>query len=68
METNEEYDLNQTLVRLKQEHHDLDSAIRALEKVGGADQLQLTRLKKRKLHLKDKISDLEDQILPDIIA
>ena len=50
------------------EHRDLDHAISALQEKAGADPLTLQRLKKRKLHLKDKIAHLEDQITPDIIA
>ena len=53
------------LVRL--EHRDLDAAITALGK-GVGDQLQLARLKKRKLALKDEIKRLEDLLIPDIIA
>lgn len=53
---------------LRSEHRDLDSAIDALGGMGGADQLQLARLKKRKLLLKDEIAMLEDQLIPDIIA
>jgi hypothetical protein len=56
------------LARLRQEHRDLDAAIEALHSVGPVDQLQLQRLKKRKLVLRDRISFLEDQITPDIIA
>jgi hypothetical protein len=56
------------LARLKQEHRDLDGAIDALEVGVVADQLQIQRLKKRKLSLRDRISYLEDQITPDIIA
>jgi hypothetical protein len=56
------------LLKLKQEHRDLDSAINALELSGRADPLQLKRLKKKKLHLKDEIARIEDQLLPDIIA
>jgi hypothetical protein len=56
------------LSRLKQEHRDLDSAIDALDSMAAGDQLQIQRLKKRKLILKDRISFLEDQITPDIIA
>jgi hypothetical protein len=56
------------LVRLRQEHRDLDSAIEALRVSPGSDQLQLARLKKRKLRLKDEIAQLEDQLIPDIIA
>jgi hypothetical protein len=53
---------------LKQRHRDLDTAIDSLELSGTSDQLQLRRLKKEKLALKDRISRIEDQILPDIIA
>ena len=55
--------------RLRQEHRDLDAAIEALSDAGqAADQLQLQRLKKRKLLLRDKLALLEDQLTPDIIA
>lgn len=53
---------------LRFEHRDLDSAIAALSEAGSTDQLQLARLKKRKLRLRDEIGMLEDQIIPDIIA
>jgi len=53
---------------LKQEHRDLDSAITALAHSALADQLQLARLKKRKLMLRDEIALLEDTLIPDIIA
>ena len=56
------------LSRLKQEHRDLDSAIDALDSMAAGDQLHIQRLKKRKLILKYRISFLEDQITPDIIA
>jgi hypothetical protein len=56
------------LARLRQEHRDLDSAIDALHAQPHPDNLQLQRLKKRKLVLKDRISALEDKLLPDIIA
>jgi hypothetical protein len=56
------------LHRLRQEHRDLDAAIAALELVGQAEQLQIQRLKKRKLVLKDRMSFIEDQLTPDIIA
>ncbi|AWN42348.1 DUF465 domain-containing protein [Methylobacterium durans] len=61
-------DLAGELARLKEEHRDLDSAIDALERNVAGDQLQIQRLKKRKLTLRDRISYLEDQITPDIIA
>ena len=53
---------------LRQEHRDLDSAIDSLIFATGGDQLQVARLKKRKLKLKDEIAALEDQLIPDIIA
>ena len=56
------------LVRLRMEHRDLDAAIEALRAVAAPDQLQLARLKKRKLRLRDEIALLEDQLIPDIIA
>jgi hypothetical protein len=56
------------LVRLRLEHRDLDAAIEALRDKPAPDQLQLARLKKRKLRLKDEIAMLEDQLIPDIIA
>lgn len=56
------------LAQLRQEHRDLDEEIDVLIAGGAFDQLQLTRLKKRKLMLRDQISRLEDEILPDIIA
>jgi hypothetical protein len=60
--------LTAELNRLRQEHRDLDAAISALEEMGTGDQLQLQRLKKRKLALKDRIIDIEDRLTPDIIA
>ena len=56
------------LVRLRLEHRDLDAAIEALRTTPAPDQLQLARLKKRKLRLRDEIKLLEDQLIPDIIA
>jgi hypothetical protein len=56
------------LARLRQEHRDLDAAIEALQRQARPDNLQLQRLKKRKLVLKDRISSLQDKLLPDIIA
>jgi hypothetical protein len=53
---------------LREQHRDLDAAIEALGVQTAPDQLQLARLKKRKLLLKDEISMLEDQLIPDIIA
>ncbi|HEY0113394.1 MAG TPA: DUF465 domain-containing protein [Allosphingosinicella sp.] len=56
------------LVRLRQEHRDLDAAIDALRAAPAPDQLQLARLKKRKLRLRDEIAMIEDDLIPDIIA
>jgi hypothetical protein len=56
------------LMRLQQEHRDLDAAIAALQSSPAPDLLQLQRLKKRKLQLRDRIAFIEDQITPDIIA
>jgi hypothetical protein len=53
---------------LLQEHADLDAAISALENGGSADQLQIRRLKKKKLALKDEIIIVEGKLIPDIIA
>jgi len=63
-----ETDLQAELARLKEEHRDLDTAIDALEKAPARDNLQIKRLKKKKLALKDRIAQIEDQLLPDIIA
>ena len=65
---NEERELREQLARLQQEHRDLDAAIAALAMSPGSDLIQVQRLKKRKLVLRDKIRVIEDQITPDIIA
>jgi len=56
------------LASLLQEHRDLDAAIDALALAGNVDQLALSRLKKRKLQLKDEITEINNNLLPDIIA
>ena len=56
------------LEHLRQEHRDLDAAIEALLHMGSVDRLQIQRLKKRKLGLRDRMTFLEDQLTPDIIA
>ena len=61
-------ELQARLEALTQEHRDLDTAIEALRGLPGHDQIQLARLKKRKLKLKDEIRQLHDLMLPDIIA
>lgn len=63
-----EEELRKRLEVLKIEHRDLDAAIDALTGSGSADQMQLARLKKRKLKLKDQIALIEDHLIPDIIA
>jgi hypothetical protein len=61
-------DVMRRIELLRQDHRDLDSAIMALAQSGSTDQLQLARLKKRKLMLRDEIVMLEDTLIPDIIA
>jgi hypothetical protein len=68
MASERESELRDLLARLKEEHRDLDAAIAALERTVTVDSLQVQRLKKKKLMLKDRISHIEDQLLPDIIA
>lgn len=63
-----EAELTKQLELLRSEHRDLDAAIAALTETGSGDQLQIARLKKRKLRLKDQIALIEDTLLPDIIA
>lgn len=60
--------LRAKLQTLQQEHRDLDDVIHNLEDGQSADQLLIQRMKKRKLSLKDQISVLESQVIPDIIA
>lgn len=64
----DEAQIHKRLEALRTEHRDLDSAIEALRALGASDQLQIARLKKRKLMLKDEITALENQLIPDIIA
>jgi hypothetical protein len=66
--TGEEKAIAARLALLRTEHRDLDDAIAALLGAAGPDQLQIARLKKRKLRLRDEIAMLEDQLIPDIIA
>jgi hypothetical protein len=61
-------EMRKRLAGLRIEHRDLDAAIEALTASGSTDQLQIARLKKRKLNLKDQISAIEDYLTPDIIA
>jgi hypothetical protein len=68
MTKDEEQELRATLARLMQEHRDLDAAIEALQNAPGRDRLQIQRLKKHKLQLRDRIESVQDQLTPDIIA
>ena len=61
-------DLLTRLNLLRLDHRDLDAAIAALIEAGSSDQLQIARLKKRKLGLKDEILAIESRLIPDIIA
>ncbi len=65
---NENEALTARLVGLRQEHRDLDTAIVALQNAPVFDQLQLQRLKKRRLLLRDEIARINDHLHPDIIA
>jgi hypothetical protein len=56
------------LTQLTQEHRDLDAALEAMAQSGSPDLLALSRLKKRKLQLKDEITEINNGLLPDIIA
>ncbi len=63
-----EEEMRKRLEILRIEHRDLDAAIDALNGAGSSDQLQIARLKKRKLKLKDQIAIIQDYLIPDIIA
>ena len=63
-----EEEMRKRLEILRVEHRDLDAAIDALMASRPGDQMQIARLKKRKLRLKDQISQIEDYLIPDIIA
>jgi hypothetical protein len=67
MADQEQADIRLALAKLRQEHEDYDAAINAMIEVG-CDALRVQRMKKKKLVIKDKMTQLEDQILPDIIA
>lgn len=68
MDDDEVQETRRELAHLRQEHRDLDAAIEAMARIGTHDSIQMQRIKKRKLALKDRIAFLEDQMLPDIIA
>lgn len=63
-----EEEIRKRLAALRIEHRDLDAAIAALTMADSVDQLQIARLKKRKLRLRDQVAMLEDYLTPDIIA
>lgn len=67
MSDQEQAELRLTVARLKQEHADFDAAIQAMIDTG-CDALRIQRMKKKKLAIKDKLAELEDKIVPDIIA
>ncbi|UXM95499.1 YdcH family protein [Bartonella sp. HY329] len=63
----EQVEVKLAVARLKQDHADFDAAINAMS-AQGCDPLQIQRIKKKKLAIKDQLQKLEDQIIPDIIA
>ena len=67
MADQEQAELRLAMARLRQEHEDYDAAINAMIQVG-CEALRIQRMKKKKLVIKDKITKIEDQIIPDIIA
>ena len=67
MSDQDQAEVQLAVARLKQEHADFDAAINAMIAVG-CDQLRVQRMKKKKLLIKDRLQELEDQIIPDIIA
>jgi hypothetical protein len=67
MSEQEQAEIRLEFARLKQEHADFDAAINAMI-AQGCDPLQIQRMKKKKLMLKDRLTALEDRIIPDIIA
>lgn len=64
----DEAELRARLFALSEEHRDLDAAIEALRTLAGADALQIARMKKRKLRLRDEMMVINDMLIPDIIA
>jgi len=60
--------MRDTLAKLKKDHRQIDAEINALYDIGTVDMLKIRRMKKLKLTLKDKITFIENQITPDIIA
>jgi hypothetical protein len=68
MARQEDRDIREELTKLRTEHRALDQEIALIELAAHSNQLLVKRLKRKKLQLKDQISDLEDKLLPDIIA
>ena len=67
MSDQEQTEIRLEFAKLKQEHADFDAAINAMMAMG-CDPLQIQRMKKKKLAIKDRLKNLEDRIIPDIIA
>lgn len=67
MSDQEQVDVKLAMARLKQDHADFDAAIDAMTQMG-CDRLQIQRMKKKKLAIKDQLQKLEHQFIPDIIA
>ena len=67
MSDQDQAELRLSHARLKTEHSDFDAAITAMQ-AQGCNPLQIQRMKKKKLAIKDRLTELEDQLLPDIIA
>lgn len=67
MSEQQQADLKLAIAKLKQDHEDFDAAVKAMTKVD-CDLLQIQRMKKKKLAIKDQLKKLEDRIIPDIIA
>lgn len=68
MNTHDPAEIARLLAELREEHRDLDEAISRLAADAAMDQLQLTRMKKRKLRIKDWIAYLESKLIPDLDA
>jgi len=67
MSEQEQAEIRLEFAKIKQEHSDFDAAINAMLAMG-CDPLQIQRMKKKKLALKDRLKEIEDRIIPDIIA
>jgi hypothetical protein len=68
MKSDDRSEITQLLAELREEHRDLDLAIKRITEDPWQDQLQIRRLKKRKLKLKDWIARLESKLIPDLDA